>query len=454
MLDEPVPPGGRRWYEGKEEMEAGDELLSLNKVAVMILSGGQGSRLGFDGPKGAFPFSPLQNKSLFRWLCEKIIFLNKKYSVSLPLLVMTSETNHAYTIEYFLKNSFFGLIKEDVHFFSQDCIPSVSKDGKLLLSDSAHLFVNPDGHGGCLKAIFTSGILEKLRKEGVTHIYSCQIDNPMARIADPVFLGMTAIKRAETATKVVRRMDTAEKVDNYIKSKYPSSPVTGAMIMNGAQSYEVDVRLMMAIMEQDSSFATAGKAIRTLNPGNVGNDDDGNLRTYGSWQEGVTAVAEWLSRHRGSTIIPQIPEQPLFDYPTTSTTTPTTSTTTPTTDTPDIDTDTDTDTDTSTNTDTDTDTDTSTTTPTTDTPDIDTDTDTDTSTNTDTDTDTSTTTPSIDTDIDIDTSTTTPTTSTTFAAEYDAIFAQRSRSYPRVRPKRKPAAYMSPAPVVSTAFTL
>lgn len=98
-------------------------------------------------------------------------------------------------------------------------------------------------------------------------------------------------------------MDTAEKIDAYIKGKYPSSPVTGEMIMSAALAYDVDTRLIMAIIEQDSSFATAGKAIRTLNPGNVGNNDDGDLRYYSSWQEGVTAVAEWLNRHRGVTII-------------------------------------------------------------------------------------------------------------------------------------------------------
>src|SRR3989344_6172378 len=115
-------------------------------------------------------------------------------------------------------------------------------------------------------------------------------------------------------------MDTVEKIDDYIKSKYLSSPVTGEMIMNAASAYNVDARLMMAIMEQDSSFGTAGKAVRTRNPGNVGNDDAGNTRAYESWQEGVTAVAAWLSRHRGSTIIP---ETPLIITPTTTTTTST-----------------------------------------------------------------------------------------------------------------------------------
>jgi hypothetical protein len=95
-------------------------------------------------------------------------------------------------------------------------------------------------------------------------------------------------------------MDTAEKIDSYIKGRYSSSPVAGEMVMSASVAYNVDTRLVMAIMEQDSSFGTAGLAVRTLNPGNVGNDDAGNTRTYASWQEGVTAVAEWLNRHRTS----------------------------------------------------------------------------------------------------------------------------------------------------------
>src|SRR3989338_7422113 len=114
-------------------------------------------------------------------------------------------------------------------------------------------------------------------------------------------------------------MDTVEKIDNYIKDKYLSSPVTGEMIMSAALAYNVDARLMMAIMEQDSRFGTAGMAVGTLNPGNVGNDDDGNTRTYESWQEGVTAVAEWLNRHRMSNSISEIPEEPVLEPAATST---------------------------------------------------------------------------------------------------------------------------------------
>lgn len=131
-------------------------------------------------------------------------------------------------------------------------------------------------------------------------------------------------------------MDTTEKIDAYIHKKYISSPVTGEMVMSAADAYNVDARLMMAIMEQDSRFGTAGVAVRTLNPGNVGNTDDGSTRTYDSWQEGVTAVAEWLNRHRTSSLATELPEETdsepvATSTPSTATPTATSTTTTTTT---------------------------------------------------------------------------------------------------------------------------
>ncbi len=107
-------------------------------------------------------------------------------------------------------------------------------------------------------------------------------------------------KKVETILSNMPSMETVEKVNTYITGKYVNSPVTGQMVLHAAQIYDVDTRLMMALMEQDSRFGTEGLAVRTLNPGNMGNDSDGNTRTYASWQDGVTAVAEWLNRHRTS----------------------------------------------------------------------------------------------------------------------------------------------------------
>lgn len=111
-------------------------------------------------------------------------------------------------------------------------------------------------------------------------------------------------------------MISPEIIDTYIDSEAIGSPITGQMILVSAQTYVVDVRLMMAIMELDSRFGTAGIAIRTLNPGNVGNTDDGNTKTYSSWEEGVDAVAKWLDRHRKTNIVePLIIDADIPDKP-------------------------------------------------------------------------------------------------------------------------------------------
>jgi len=96
----------------------------------------------------------------------------------------------------------------------------------------------------------------------------------------------------------IAEMDSPEKIDAYINNEAIGSPVTGAMVYNSAQKYNIDSRLLMALMELDSRFGTVGLAIRTLNPGNVGNDDAGNTQIFNSWQEGVDAVAKWLDNHK------------------------------------------------------------------------------------------------------------------------------------------------------------
>lgn len=124
-------------------------------------------------------------------------------------------------------------------------------------------------------------------------------------------------------------MDSPAVIDAYIDKEAIESPVTAAMILSAASKYGVDVRLMMAIMELDSRFGTAGVAIRTLNPGNVGNNDDGDTRTYSSWDEGVEAVAEWLSRHRIAVPIAEVlPEIVVPPPPEVEATPPETSTST------------------------------------------------------------------------------------------------------------------------------
>jgi UDP-N-acetylglucosamine/UDP-N-acetylgalactosamine diphosphorylase len=194
----------------------GESLIQDHKVATLIVAGGQGSRLGFNGPKGIFPVSPVKKKTLFQIFAESIKAISNRYNTSMPLLIMTSQENHEDTIDYFESNKYFGLKKDTVRFFMQGMIPSITPEGNLILRDETHLFTNPDGHGGSLKALHDSGLLNELIDRKFTELFYCQVDNPLVKIADPVFMGFHVMSKAQASTKVVKRTNIDEKVGIYL----------------------------------------------------------------------------------------------------------------------------------------------------------------------------------------------------------------------------------------------
>jgi UDP-N-acetylglucosamine/UDP-N-acetylgalactosamine diphosphorylase len=200
----------------EEARTIGESLLKRNEIAVLIVAGGQGSRLGYEGPKGAFPISPVRGKPFFQLFAESVRALSIRYQAVIPLLVMTSGENDRETRDFFASHSYFGLHEETVFFFLQAMLPSVTPEGNLILKDETHLFVNPDGHGGSLKALSESGLLQKLAEMGISELFYCQVDNPLVKIADPVFIGHHRMAGADISTKVVRRRDKEEKVGVYV----------------------------------------------------------------------------------------------------------------------------------------------------------------------------------------------------------------------------------------------
>ncbi|MBA4419265.1 MAG: UDP-N-acetylglucosamine pyrophosphorylase [Syntrophus sp. (in: bacteria)] len=212
----PIPESAEeKAFEEKARL-TGESLIRQNKVAVLIVAGGQGSRLGYNGPKGMFPISPVRNKTLFQLFSESVKAMSIRYNAHIPLLIMTSRENDQETRAYFDSCHHFGLPEDSVYFFSQGALPTITPDGGLLLKDDTTLFTNPDGHGGSLKAIHNSGLLKDLSDKGVTTLFYCQVDNPLVKIADPVFLGYHTLTGSEISTKVVRRKTIEEKVGVYI----------------------------------------------------------------------------------------------------------------------------------------------------------------------------------------------------------------------------------------------
>jgi len=195
--------------------ELGKELISAGKVAAFVVAGGQGTRLGFDGPKGNFPISPVKNKTLFQIFAETIAAVSKKYSAVCPWYIMTSPFNFAQTKEIFRSNGYYGLRENDVFIFQQGTLPNFDFDGKILLADRCNMACSPDGHGGSLKALYRSGALKNMKKRGVEFLSYWQIDNPLVNIFDPLFIGLHALDEAEMSSKALVKADPKERLGNF-----------------------------------------------------------------------------------------------------------------------------------------------------------------------------------------------------------------------------------------------
>jgi UDP-N-acetylglucosamine/UDP-N-acetylgalactosamine diphosphorylase len=209
---EPVPVL-RLDADTREQHSLGTKALDRGEVAVLLVAGGQGSRLGFEHPKGMFPVGPVSNKTLFHVHAEKVLALRRRHGKPVPFLVMTSHATDAETKTFFARHKNFGLPPDEIFFFRQGTMPAMDlATGKLLLEAPGRLFTSPNGHGGTLTALADSGLLDKIRKQGVKQVFYFQVDNPLVKIADPVFLGHHLLKNAEASSKIVPKQGPHDKV--------------------------------------------------------------------------------------------------------------------------------------------------------------------------------------------------------------------------------------------------
>lgn len=192
---------------------AGEELLRSGAVAAVLLAGGQGTRLGFEGPKGLFPFAPITRRTLFAHHAAKIAALRARHGAALPWYVLTSPANDAQTRAAFADAGWFGLPPESVRIVVQGTLPAVdAATGEILLAEPHRLALSPDGHGGLLGALASSGALDEMTREGVRTIFTFQVDNPMLSVGHPGFLGHHALAGAEMSSLVVRKIGPEEKM--------------------------------------------------------------------------------------------------------------------------------------------------------------------------------------------------------------------------------------------------
>jgi UDP-N-acetylglucosamine/UDP-N-acetylgalactosamine diphosphorylase len=210
---EPVPyvPLDQRGP-GTEAAARGREALRAGRVGFVILAGGQASRLGYDGPKGEYPIGPRSERSLFHILIEQVMRGARDAGAMPPLAITTSSTTDAAIRAFFELHDCFGYPRESLDFACQRQLPALDANGRLILAEPDQVFTNPDGHGGALQALETSGILGRWQQAGIEYVATGQVDNPLLRVVDADFIGRLVGSAAPIATKIVIKTEPEEKV--------------------------------------------------------------------------------------------------------------------------------------------------------------------------------------------------------------------------------------------------
>lgn len=224
-LMEPIPSESKGSYQNStiEQLESYESIglnaIAAGEVAVVLLAGGQGTRLGVSYPKGMYSVGLPSGKTLFQLQAERLNRVQElaseqtgKASSVIPWYVMTSENTHNMIKNYFEENKFFNLEKDDVKFFEQGTLPCLTKNGKLLLDQKNKISRAPDGNGGLYKALLEQDVISDMAHRGIKYVHIYCVDNILIRIADPIFIGFCMEKQANCAAKVVRKTQPDEQV--------------------------------------------------------------------------------------------------------------------------------------------------------------------------------------------------------------------------------------------------
>jgi len=203
----------RNRHTPQQARQRAQEALAAGHVGAILVAGGQGTRLGFDHPKGLYPIGPLSGKTLFQLHVEKIVAAGRRYGVRIPLYLMTSPATHEETVAFFAAHDRFGLPEDDLVIFCQGTMPAVdAQTGHVLLENPGQIATSPDGHGGMLAALVQSGALADVQRRGIRHLFYFQVDNPLVDVCGPEFLGYHLLAGSEFSTQVIAKRDPMERV--------------------------------------------------------------------------------------------------------------------------------------------------------------------------------------------------------------------------------------------------
>lgn len=202
-----------------DKVALGRKALEQGKCAALLIAGGQGTRLGHQGPKGTYPISPVYHKSLFQIFAEKVLRASEQYHQDLPLIVMTSPQNDHLTRRFFHQKEYFGLKPSQIHFFTQSTLPLLDLNHNLFLSDKNTLATGPDGNGSCYQCMREAGLVQKMQSIGVEYINFILIDNPLADPFDESLLGELIATESDVTLKTCQRLSSQEKVGVVVQNE-------------------------------------------------------------------------------------------------------------------------------------------------------------------------------------------------------------------------------------------
>ena len=194
----------------------GTEALKRNEYAIVILAGGQGTRLGFNGPKGIYKIFPDENITFFSLYIEKIKKIEEKYSCKVPLYIMTSKKNNNETVKYFEENKYFNR-KEYIRFFVQDELPMFLENKNLIVDENRQIKFASNGHGNVFIAMKKNGVISELKKRKIKYLLITGLDNILMKPIDEVPLGIMIDKGVKSIGKSIKKEDSEEKMGVFCK---------------------------------------------------------------------------------------------------------------------------------------------------------------------------------------------------------------------------------------------
>lgn len=198
--------------------QIGENIIKSNQIAIITMAGGQGTRLGYKGPKGTYMLNlKPEKKSLFQIIAENIIKTNNKYNICIPWYIMTSNENDKQTQDFFKINNFFNYPKEKIKFFKQNKLPIIDINGKLILQEPYLIKEASNGNGNVFKSMQKAGIIEDLEKHKIKWVFFGGIDNILLKNVDPLFLGLTITNNIEIASKSIFKKEPLEKTAVYCR---------------------------------------------------------------------------------------------------------------------------------------------------------------------------------------------------------------------------------------------